>query len=128
VTVSCDYEFLKKLRPLKEMWPEKDPGWYKIQWRPIKNGMYNLYITTKGFFLGKHFIYRGMGFGIRTWPQGVHSGWNRSWKSFHIELNFLFWTLNFWIMWNIIVHKDGPSDWHEKVPLDLSKLVRKEKK
>lgn len=50
----------------------------------------------------------------------MSDGWHRSYNHRHVDISFLKWTINFWIKWNYIVHKDGPSDVPNPKPLDFS--------
>lgn len=86
-----DTELLRKL-PIKKTASTESGEEIKItyKWRPIKNGTYNIYITS----FAKQF-------GIRFWGQrgSGHIG-GIEYIGFTIEIGF-WWTLNFWINWNI---------------------------
>jgi len=96
------YEWIYKLPVNRIAKGEKD--WYKLKWRPIKNGTYNLYITDT------HHSWRTKLIGVRFSDASAHNGWGRSWDGIGFEFGFYFLILNFWIRWNIIVHKDGAMD------------------
>ncbi len=87
-----------KLKPVKEI----EPGWYILKWKPIKNGTWNLY-TSKGYK-----GYRKVG--ILMEETGSHNGWGRSWDGFSIYL-YLYWvSFTFWLHYNFMCMKDGPTD------------------
>ena len=121
------YDFIYKLKPLYEDLKVGGKGWYRLQWRPIKNGTYNFYVTSNFFLLGRRFCLRSFVLGLYLYPSGAHNGWNRGWKGFTVRIGLGLWDLNFWINWRIIVHKSGPSDVSDtdKRPLDLSRLPAK---
>ena len=109
-----EYEFIYKLKPIKEV----EPGWWKLRWKPIKNGTYNIFITKEMISYSHHFI------GIRFYEVNAHNGWHRSWDGRAFEIGLLFFTIHMWIIWNIVVHEDGPSDVRERKPLNLTKARR----
>jgi len=103
------YSWIYKLKPVKEV----EPGWWKLRWRPVKNtikndgGTWNVYFETG--VCGGPWRWWGM-LGIQMWKNGAHNGWHRSYDRFDVRIGLLFLVINFWVKWNIIVHKDGPSD------------------
>jgi len=101
-----DYDWIYKLPVGKEQ--KNDPGWYRLKWRPVKRGTCNIYFTDC------HHSWRTKMIGVRWGEASAHNGWHRYWDGFYSEFGFYFFILNFWIRWNIIVHKDGPSDVKEK--------------
>lgn len=110
------YEWLYKLDVICE---DKDsPGWYKLGWKPIKNGTYNIYVTNTCRSWHYKFL------GIRFAFGGAHNGWGRSWDDFAIDLGFIFFDVHFWVRWNFLVMAEGPGDGSDKKPLDLSRLNR----
>jgi len=111
-----EYDFIYKLKPLYEDLKRGGEGWWKLQWKPIKNGTYNLYVHSTM----KSWSCRMLG--IRYYETGVHNGWHRSWDGFTVEIGFWFFTVNFWIIWNIVVHEDGPSDVSERKKLSVFNL------
>jgi len=77
---------LQNLKLVKEV----EPNWYKLGWRFIKNGTYNIYIEK----------YFGKSFGImitKDNTQGV--GWTC--KGLELEIS-LYWSLHIWIKYNFI--------------------------
>ena len=80
----------KELKPIKEV----EPGWWKLKWKPVKNGTYNIFLSG-----GKS--YNAKQFGIRFWRGGAHNGWGRDYDGFAIEIGF-WWTLNIWINFNFV--------------------------
>jgi hypothetical protein len=84
-------ELLEKL-PIKKSAIDSEGREIKIsyKWRPIKNGTYNIYITS----FAKQF-------GVRFWSQrgSGHLGEYNYW-GFTVEIGF-WWTLNIWINFNI---------------------------
>jgi hypothetical protein len=105
------YDFIYKLKPAYEDIKDGGVGWYKLEWKPIKMGTWNFYIFS-GHKLWSFDI----------WESNAHNGWNRYWDGLHIRLGLYFIEINFWVRWNICVHKDGPADASIKRPLDLSRL------
>ena len=97
-----------KLKPLKEI----EPGWWSLEWRPIKNGTWNLY-TSRG-----HKGWRK--FSIEKHDSSVHNGWGRSWDGFAIRICLYFLEINFWVHYNFICMKDGACDERPEKPLDFS--------
>lgn len=79
----------KELEPIKEV----EAGWWKLKWKPVKNGTYNIFISNHTKM-----------FGIRFWSDSVHNGWGRSYDGFSVEIGF-WWTLNFWVSYNFIKQK-----------------------
>ncbi len=69
---------------------EVEPGWFRLRWKLIKNGTYNIYITNHDHH-----------FGISFWLDSAHNGWGRSYKGFSIEIG-LWWTLNIWVKWDFV--------------------------
>lgn len=105
------YDFIYKMSVGKPV--EGDLNWYRLKWKPIKMGTYNFYITNSMGRLRSHLI------GVRIYEVGAHNGWGRSWDGLNIIIGFFFFDINFWIRWNIEVHKDGPSDVSDRKPLNL---------
>jgi len=104
-------EWYYKLKPIKEV----EPDWYKLKWKPIKYGTYNIWFYSAfKSYLPTYLI------GLRFWTSGYNRGWGKQWKGISVEFGLLFFEIHFWIRWNIIMHKDGPFDCEEKRPLDLS--------
>lgn len=115
--VSKCYDFIYKLRPVKEY--EED--WYKLGWMPIKGSTWNLY--SNKLFARSDVMGRAIGFHIMF--GGAHNGWGRYWDRMDIRLSVWFRQIDFWIIWKIKVHKDGPTDLpDERKPLDLSGLKK----
>jgi hypothetical protein len=103
------YEFIKSLKVEKE----RAQDWYKLKWRPIKttdskDGTWNMWVAKYTPLLG-----------LRWYANNADNGWGRRWNEVHVEIGFGFFTICGWIRWNIVVHKDGPMDGYERVPLDL---------
>ncbi len=106
------YDFIYKMSVGKAV--ESDLSWYRLKWRPIKRGTYNFYITnTLPNYMEKLI-------GVRIYNAGAHSGRGRSWDGLNVMFGFFFFVINFWIRWNIRVHKDGPMDTEHKKPLLLT--------
>lgn len=103
------YEWIYKLKPIRET----EGGWWKLKWKPIKMGTYNIYITSCSKSWHSKMI------GIRFYETNAHNGWHRYWDGLVLEIGFCFFIINFWIRWNIIVHKDGPSDITPTKPLNI---------
>lgn len=112
--MSCIYE----MKPLYEDLKRGGKDWYKLKWKPIKNGTYNLWIekTLRSWKVNL--------LGIRYYKSNAHNGWGRSWDGFAVEIGFIFFTIHFWIHYNYCVHKDGPQDVanENKRPLNLTDL------
>ena len=100
---------------------EKEPGWWKLKWRPIfgPKGTYAVYWMNPFMDHCGRWWKSSRGLGVKWGFHGAHNGWNRSYECFAIEFILLFGSLNFWIKWNYVVHKDGPMDGGEPVPLTL---------
>lgn len=115
------YEFIYKLKPVREY----EPGWWKLAWKPIKMGTWNLYIHK--LYSRSMMACRALGFHM-CWG-GTFNGWGRSWHRLDIRLSIWFWEINFWVIWKIHVMAEGPMDQNPPRPLDLSRvptyLVRK---
>jgi hypothetical protein len=96
------YDWIYKLPIGKEV----EPGWYKLKWRPIRRGTWNMWINTNK-------VYRwnwNFAMGLDIWRGGAHNGWGRSYDRLDVILHCGYWNINSWIHWNVIVHKDGPQD------------------
>ena len=105
------YDFIYKLKIVKEDIKHGGEGWYRLRWRPIKNGTYNFYISRR--WNGCRSI------GIRIFEQSTHNGWARGWDGIGIDIDCFFFDIHFWAIYNILVHKDGPSDVSHRKPLDI---------
>ena len=66
---------------------EFEPGWYRLKWRPIKNGNWNLYTFTQGPKWWFHRCYLG----IKLWDGGTHNGWGRGWDGRILRIGFWFY-------------------------------------
>lgn len=99
------YFEIYEMKPVKEV----EPGWWKLRWKPIRLGTWHFYAFTWEKSLG-----------ILAYWGGAHNGWHRSYDRFDLRIGLGFRTYNFWIKWNYIVHKDGPSDVATPRPLTLA--------
>ena len=102
------YEWIYKLRPVREV----EPGWWKLRWRPLKNGTWNLY-TTKGYP-----EYRPVGVMIEK--GGAYNGWGRRWSQANLRIGLWLLEINLWIRWGITVMEEGPQDVAEEDKRPLS--------
>lgn len=111
--MTSGYDAIYKMKPLYEDRRRGGEGWYKLQWRPIWKGTFNLYWTKcwRG--------YRTLGVQISE-AGGAHNGWGRSYDRLNVELFLYFLSIHFWAHFNFIVHKDGPSDITPMRPLTLT--------
>ena len=99
---------------------EVEPGFFKLKWRPIKHtretdGTWNIYCERYPCSFRK--------WGFESWDHGTHGyGHHRSWDGIAYRLCLWWFAIQFWVRWNVIVHKDGPSDVadDQRRPLDLS--------
>lgn len=96
---------------------EKEPGWWKLKWKPIWRETISAYVRRSYSHRGRW--WHTVGFGISYRLDGAHNGWGRSYDSFSVDVRFLHWTFSAWIKWNYIVMAEGPSDGGEMVPLTL---------
>jgi hypothetical protein len=80
-------DIIDKLKPIKEI----EPNWFKLKWKPIKNGTYNFYILK----------YPDNKIRFRIYTEHVN-GWGRSWDGFVIELFILGYFISFWVHYNYI--------------------------
>lgn len=99
------------LTPVKEI----EPGWYKLKWRPIKNGTYNLFITDTRRSWNTKFL------GVMYHNTSAHNGWGRDYDAFSITIGLIFFTITFWLHYNISCMAEGAKDGSQKIPLDFSK-------
>ncbi len=69
----------------------------KLKWKPIKNCTYNLYLTDQIWDF--KLVYS---FGLRFWLNS-YSGIPHTYirKGFTIEVGLIFFTINFWLNWDI---------------------------
>jgi len=67
--------------------------WYKLRWKPIRNGTWNLCL-----FKERDSKWRRLG--IRFSKSCAHNGWGRMWDGFDIRISLYFWDINFWIHYN----------------------------
>lgn len=104
-----------KLTPVKEV----EPGWFKLKWKPIKNGTYNLYLTDTAWKRKGFRYWKLKSLGVRFFEHGMHNGWGRAADGFHIEIGLFFCVINFWILYNIVCMREGASDVSERKPLDF---------
>lgn len=103
-------EWLYKLKPKYEC----EPGWWKLAWRPIKNGTWNVY-RSRG-------SKRNWTCGVRLYRGGAHNGWGRSWDTVSLKIDFgRLGGFEAWITWNIRVMAEGPLDTATKRPLEIPK-------
>lgn len=102
------YDFIYQLKPKYEC----EPGWWKLRWRPIRRGTWNVWARTMGR--------RSFGLGFFWWETGAHNGWGRAWSGRELILRILWWEWSAWIRWNIRVMAEGPLDDEQKRPLNLS--------
>lgn len=114
-----NFDFIYELKPIYEI----EPGWYKLRWRPIKNGTWNIWFEDTWH----SWDYKRIGITFRK--GGAHSGWGRDWDDFKIDLHFGWFNINLWIIWNIQVMAQGPMDVSEedKKPLDLSGVIKNDR-
>ena len=98
------YPDIYSLKPLREI----DEDWWRLKWKPLWKKTFNLYVSP---------VYRTLGLGFRCWRGDARNGWNRSYKRLDIEVWLLFWTCSFWIKWDYIVHRGGPTDMGFLCPL-----------
>lgn len=106
-------KWLYKLTPIRET----EPGWYKLRWRPIRNGTWHFY-KCKAWP-------RKWSLGIKIYRGGAHNGWGRAWEDLNIQICFgRLGMIEAWIVWNIRVMGEGPGDVAEaqRRPLDLSRV------
>jgi hypothetical protein len=75
-----------KLTPIKDI----GEGWYKLRWKPIKNGTYNLYWEKT----------KVKQIGIKCYKVNNHSGFGKYYDGFAIEIRLYSVILNFWIHYN----------------------------
>jgi len=113
------YEEIYKMKPISE---DKE-GWCKLMWKPIWFGTFFIYHEWSFGVMGKRIWHRNpclLGFTFYT-GNGAHNGWHRSYDMLDISIGLIFVTIRFWIKYNYIVHKDGPSDVSDKKPLIIKK-------
>jgi len=117
------YDFIYKLRPLYEDLKNGGTDWYKLQWRPIKGGTWNLYIENTNRWGSNFYLHL---LGIRFYPSFARNGWGRWWRGFAVEIGLIWCIIHFWIRWDIKCMSTGPQDVAEedKRPLDLSQLKK----
>ena len=106
------YWWVYELKPVREI----EPGWYKLKWKPLKNGTWNVW-TSKNFSICRRL-------GIEWGDHGAHNGWGRSYKGLWLRLSFIWINVEFYILWDIQVMAEGPGDGGKENmrPLDLSKI------
>ncbi len=94
-----------KLTPQKEV----EPNWFKLKWKPIRNGTWNIYTF-------KSTVWK-IRFSIRD--SSAHNGWGRSWDGFAINIQLGKYEIEFWIHYNLICHRDGAFDANPQIPLSF---------
>ncbi len=117
------YDWLYALPVLGVDKPNGD-DWFRLGWRSIKGGTWNLYAHRlySRSMCACHML------GARLYCGGVHNGWGRDWSRVDIMLGLWWWEVNFFIIWRISVHKDGPLDVKKRRPLDVSALPQENEK
>lgn len=106
------YEEIYKMKPLYEDLKRGGKGWWKLKWKPIWFGTIYIYNSWTFSKLGKVWWQKQpayLGLDIHT-GYGAMNGWNRSYDRVDISIGLIITTIRFWIKYNYIVHKDGPSD------------------
>lgn len=107
-------EWLYKLKPLYK----SEPGWWKLRWRPIKNGTWNVAPCLHNPF--REWTSRNWGFGIVLWRNDERNGWGRSWKDLNLLVHLgRMGTIDIWIHWDIHCMAEGPCDMKDRRPLDI---------
>lgn len=102
-----EYPF-HKLTPIKEF----KPGWFKLRWKPIKNGTWNFV---------KHKQYRGYRDVGMTFTFGeVYNGWGRGYKSISLTIGLFWFELHMWIAYDFYAMREGASDERPPKPLDFT--------
>jgi len=89
---------------IKGVLQETPDYWYKLKWKPIKNGTYNFYITKEIYSFSCHMV------GIRWYRSNAHNGWGRSWDGFNIDIGFYWFTISFWLHYNFACMADDTFD------------------
>jgi len=93
-----------RLKPVKEF----EPGWWKLKWRPIKNGTWNFHwykiLPSSKFCEFKLLI---------DW-NGCHNGWGRGYDGFSVEFIFIRWGFKFWLHYNHYCQEGAPLDTHDE--------------
>lgn len=103
------YDWFALATPIRQV----EPDWYLLKWEPVKGATYGLYLIRESRHAPPL---------LRAYECGAHNGWGRGYEQAVIEVSLPFGRmLCFWIRWRIIVHKDGPMDWPDRIPLDLTK-------
>jgi len=102
------YDFITKL-PASH---ESEPGWWKLKWRPIKNGTWNMCLFKGNTHIKRFMVYR------MDW----NNGWHRSWNGINLHIRLPGYDFMFWFRWDFLVHENGPSDWKEKMKFNKEKM------
>lgn len=106
-----EYEDIYELKPVYET----DPGWWKLRWRPLWRKTFSVWFSRYS-----------TGLGFRWYRDDARNGWGRSFKRLSFDVLTPFGSINFWIKWNYVVHRDGPSDASPRQPLVLPDAGRTE--
>ena len=85
-----------ELTPIKEF----EPGWFKLRWKPIKNGTWNIAFRRS----------RNERYYFRVGKCGSHNGWGRSWDGWDIDISLFGFYFLFWIHYNHECLREGPFD------------------
>lgn len=104
------YAFIYLLKPGHEI----EPDWRKLRWRPILHHTWSLYCRRN-----HESIFTRGGLSVRWWRDDALNGWGRYFKKLHFQFELLCFRIGGWVLWNISVHKDGPSDASPQIPLVL---------
>jgi len=109
------------LTPIKEV----ETGWFKLKWKPIKNGTWNFYLRDE---VWRYRTFRTWFLGIKIYTNKTDNGWGRGYDSISVDLGLIFFTASFWINYNLICMAEGAMDEAERKPLDFSKSKLKNNK
>ncbi len=78
--------------------------WYKLGWRPIKNGTYNLTFWWTLRARSQKMV------GITWYQAGAHNGWGRSYDGIDIHIGLGVCTIDFWVHYNHACMAGDPFD------------------
>lgn len=110
------YDVLYMLEPEYEDLKRGGVGWYKLKWRPI---------WGHTFYLCRY-KHENL-FGVRWYRCDQRNGYFRSYRHLEVYIGIPFFILSFWIKWDFMCHKEGPSDVRTRKPLDLTEFMKKDK-